>query len=247
MFNNYKEIQEVWYKLEKEFDEMAVLKSDFDVLKFTMDSQWPFICHQWHHVCRQYSIAILELKKMYIHLEAYDRRIAFYKKKIKDWEETFYNKEWLLSFYDLAIEEEEAEKSSLRNCLINTKASCERYEIIRQAMLKANWCPFTNSQYQAEQPEYWKWNIANQAKHELVQRQTGITKWVLQAIDSCSSINALFPEYKSENMKLDDWLYNLDELVRNDIKAWNKYKFQLERPETQQLCSNLQLWNLKLN
>ncbi len=217
--NSLQEVSSKWQELKSSFLEMSRIKSDFDILKFTLDKEWPFIAHQWHFIAKQYMICLSEIKKEYIEIERQKRKITrLNKSKSKD--------------YDLDILDSENIIDSSEYRLRDLIARAERYEQVRQYLTKKNWWPIKDHQYQKEEPLYWEWNLANQAKQKLISRQTGLSKWVVNAIDMSSRENDFFPEYKTrsfiKNWTQIDW-NTINEMAKldNKISYLEKEKFYL--------------------
>jgi len=196
-------------KLRPVFKEMWRKKSDFDILKFTLDKEWPFIAHQYHFVMCQYKYSLSELKRFYLEKERLERLIKIY--KTKEW--TFIDNEWKEQFYDLQVEELIRQLDDTEYEIVDKKARCERYEYIRLEMEKLNWWPITDEQYQQEEPEYWKWNLTNQARQELIQKNTWISKWVVNALDMSSIENKLLPDYRINDVLNNEWQLNIEKII----------------------------------
>ena len=210
--NSLQEVSNKWQELKSDFLEMSRIKSDFDILKFTLDKEWPFIAHQWHFIAKQYMICLSEIKKEYIEIERQKRKIV----RLDEWKKQDFD-------LDILDSENIIDWSEYR--LRDLIARAKRYEQIRQFLIKKNWWPITDAQYQKEEPDYWEWNLANQAKQELISRQIGLSKWVINAIDMSSRENEFFPEYRSKSF-IKDWTQVDWNIINQMCKLDNKIEFQ---------------------
>ena len=77
-------------------------------------------------------------------------------------------------------------------------ARVERYETIRKALRKANGGPITDEQYQAEEPEYWKWYLKKKAIWQNKERATGIREGVWMNVDFLEAAPVLNEAFQVE-------------------------------------------------
>jgi len=148
--------------------EMARLKSDFDIDKFTVATQGKFIAHRFHFLMRQYSLALYEAKRLLLDREEKSRQI-------KEWQE---GKKVEGKYSDIEIERLKNEIELIDLELANKLAMIDRFEKARLKLIEQNGKKFTDEQYQNEEPKYWKWYLLNKAKEQLGERQTGINAGV---------------------------------------------------------------------
>ena len=200
-------------EIKKDCLEMARLKSDFDIDKFTVASQGDFIAHKFHFLMRQYSLALHEAKRMVIDREEQAR-------KIKEWED---GKVEEGKYPDLEIERCKNSIELTELSLANKLAMIDRFEILRVKLTKENGKPFTDKQYQAEEPAYWKWFLTQRAREQVAQAQTGIQEGVWLNINFLEAEANLNPENKVKMLDKDGRI-NLD--VDQNIK---KIKKQLKK------------------
>ena len=211
----------------KAFEEMARIKTDFDILKFTMDKVWPFIAHQWHFVARQYNLTLWELHRFYKEVEQDTKTIDLYQAYVDDpnHDNHFVDSESRVRWYELEIETLKVQIAQNKLQIIDKKARCERYEEIRLHLEEKNWGIITDEQYQAEEPAYWKWDLSNQARHSIIQAKTWVPRWVLNALDMSSSENSLDPKMRIEWMIDKAWNYDFNNLLTdntlNKLKQWD--------------------------
>jgi len=187
-------------EIKKDCLEMARLKSDFDIDKFTVATQGNFIAHKFHFLMRQYSIAISETKRILLDREERVR-------KIREWENG--NQEDG-KYPDIEIERLKNQIESIELDLCNELAKLDRFEILRKKLIKQNGKPFTDKQYQAEEPDYWKWFLKERAKQQIAQANTGIEVGVWMNIANMEAEANLNPEYKV-NMLNENKLLMLDD------------------------------------
>ena len=171
-------------KIKNDCLEMARLKSDFDIDKFTVATQGDFIAHKFHFLMRQYSLAIYEAKRITLDREEKARQI-------KEWEE---GKTVEGKYPDLEIERLKNGIELDELSLANKIAMIDRFEILRVSLTKQNGKPFTDKQYQNEEPEYWKWFLTERARQQVAQAQTGIETGVWMNIANMEAEANLIPE-----------------------------------------------------
>jgi len=91
--------------------------------------------------------------------------------------------------------------------MVNKISSLEHFERVRQKLISDNGGEFTNEQYQAEEPEFWKWNMLRLALEEASERMTGIKAGTWQTIQQLEEPAPLTPEYqiavRDEHGKID--------------------------------------------
>ena len=151
-------------EIKKDCLEMAQLKSDFDIDKFTVATQGNFIAHKFHFLMRQYSLALYEAKRLTLDREEKARQI-------EEWEN---GKKVEGKYPDLEIERGKNEIELIELSLANKLAMIDKFEYLREKLQKENGGPITNKQYQSEEPEYWKWFLTERARQQISQAQTGI-------------------------------------------------------------------------
>lgn len=180
--NVFKHVDEKFNELKEQFIEMAQLKSDFDIEKFTVRKEGDFIAHNFHFLMRQYSLTLSELRRMLIDKEEIERNIERYSKMIVEGREMCFvygvdgKKE---KFIDLHIKNLINELDLLEINIANKSMSVRYFEKMRLKLIEMNGGTFpTNEQYQKEEPEYWKWFLTMRAKEQLSERQTGIKEGV---------------------------------------------------------------------
>ena len=165
-------------ELRRDCLEMAQLKSNFDIEKFTVRKEGNFIAHNFHFLMRQYSLALHELRRMLIEKEKNSRRIAEFEALIASGKDrtNIDPAEGETIYHDLAILELSNENELLELSLVNKRRMCEQFELCRQHLVEANGgkAP-TNADYQAEEPQYWEWFLKRQALLEHTAAKTGIS------------------------------------------------------------------------
>ena len=100
---------------------------------------------------------------------------------------------------ELDIKDEQNALDLLEVNLTNKLMMCTRFEEMREKLIGLNGGqPPTNEQYQAEEPEYWKWAIVNKAKMQRSQAETGIHEGVwenIRFLEEDAVINDKYKEY----------------------------------------------------
>jgi len=169
MLTKYNEINAKFQELKSEFIEMGRLKSDFDIEKFTVKKEGNFIAHNYHFLMRQYSLAMYEAKRMYLDKEEKLREIEKLNKEKKE-------------NYDIEIMRRENEIDLLDLSLRNKTGMMDKFEECRIKLIELNDGKITDEQFQAEEPEYWKWYLSKKAIDQGRERTTGISQGVWENI-----------------------------------------------------------------
>lgn len=174
-------------ELRDQFLEMGQLKSDFDIEKFTIKREGYFIAHQFHFLIRQYSLTLIETRRMLIEKEDLMRRIQELKVKLDQGE-----KKTIIThdhgqkevYIDLQILNYENHLNNIELDLVNKVCSCKQYELHRKRLIEMNNGEVpTRAQYQGEEPEYWKWFLGRKALWQFKSRQTGIDVGVWENVN----------------------------------------------------------------
>lgn len=147
-------------KLKDQFKEFAQRKSDFQIEKFIACSDSTIPSHQYRHVLSQMRVALTELKRRIIDRERQIRtRDRAVEHKYKD--------------SDLDVASAETEIESLTYDIDSKLIEVNRYAEILEHLEKKHGKPFTNEEYQADEPEYWRRRFARQLHDSVVDRETG--------------------------------------------------------------------------
>jgi hypothetical protein len=179
---NQKKAEDKFQELKDQFIEMAQLKSNFDIEKFTVKSRGGFLAHEFHFLMRQYSLALHELRRLYLDIEEASRRIEEYRDIIKKGQakieiNTEHGKQD--KYVDIEIERQKNQIDLQSLSLKNKLEMCKGFEKCRLHLIEKNGGnPPTNKQYQEEEPEYWKWFLKRAARGQARQRATGIQEGV---------------------------------------------------------------------
>jgi len=215
---NLKDVNKKLKELKEVFMEMSPVKSEFDILNFTLAKEGPFIAHQYHFIIKQYSVAYSELKRLFLDKLEEERNLEKLKNKFKKEEND-----------DINVFRSQMKIENLEFEIQWQKYKIDRYEFIRKKLEKENWWKITYAQYNAEEPWYWEWNLNNQARQELLQRQTWLSKWVVNAFDMASRENNILPDYKIDHIIDENWKLNIEKIIekskalKNDCKASLKF------------------------
>lgn len=180
--NNHEDYRK---RLSDQFDEFAQRKSDFQIEKFIACSDSTIPSHQHRHVLTQMRVALTELKRRIIE-RARQSRI---KKKAN---------ERKYDDYDLDIASAETEIESLTYDIDSKLIEVNKYAEILDHLEKEHGKPFTNEEYQADEPEYWRRRFARQIHDSVIDRETGCGQGNLVAMrEACyepilpSSVNMI--------------------------------------------------------
>jgi len=167
-------------KLKGQFHEFAQRKSDFQVEKFTACSDGTLPSHQYRHVLVQIRVALTELKRRIVDRERQIRsRDRAADTRPEDW--------------DLDVAAAETEIESLTYDIESKLIEVNGYGAILEQLEKENGKPFTNADFQADEPEYWKRRFARQMHDSVVDRQTGCGQGNLIALrEAC--IDPILPD-----------------------------------------------------
>lgn len=196
-FNTFKHADEKFNELKDQFIEMAQLKSDFDIEKFTVKKEGNFIAHEFHFLMRQYSLTLSELRRMLIEKEETERKLVELKEMTEQKiiiHEGDGKKE---KYVDLYAKQLINQLDLLEINIANKAMSVRYFELMRIKLIEMNGNkPITNEQYQREEPEYWKWFLTNKAKEQSSARQNGIDEGVWMNIRYLEEPSILNPEFK---------------------------------------------------
>ena len=210
-------VDEEFNKLKDDFIEMAQLKSDFDIEKFTVKRQGNFIAHNFHFLMRQYSLTLGEVRRMLIQKKEYERLIIELNESIKNDEKKrlVYTGEGKQEKYtDLYLDQILNQLDMLEINIANKAMRIIKFEQCRKKLIELNHGIITNEQYQAEEPKYWKWFLERKILWQIAQKNTGINEGVLenmQYLEEKALLNPLFQvEFPKINGKLD-----LNEMMRD--------------------------------
>lgn len=155
--------------LQSQFKEFAQRKSSFQVEKFTACSDGTIPSHQYRHVLVQIRVALTELKRRITDQERQIRkRDRAAESKPEDW--------------DLDVAEAETEVESLQYDIDSKLIEVNQYSAILKQLEKDHDGEFTNAEYQADEPEYWRQRFARQLHDSVVDRQTGCGEGNLVAL-----------------------------------------------------------------
>lgn len=147
-------------KLRGQFGEFAQRKSDFQVEKFVACSDSTIPSHMYRHTLVQMRVALTELK----------RRIVDRERQVRDRDRA---NDLRPEDYDLDVAAAETEIESLTYDIDSKLIEVNQYARILEHLEKENGKPFTNEEFQADEPEYWRRRFARQVYDSLVDRRTG--------------------------------------------------------------------------
>lgn len=155
--------------------EMGRLKSDLDISQFTVNSVGPFPAHQFHFLMRQYSIAALELWRMENDRNRLQKTIDAYS-GMRDRPEDGW-------FRDNAVVDLQIQIETLELSIRNKRGMCEKFEEVRQLLIKQNGKEFLDKQFQDEEPKYWEWFFTSMLARLQRQQVTGVPEHVQKSIE----------------------------------------------------------------
>ena len=230
-------INEEFNKLKDEFIEMAPLKSNFDIEKFTVKREGNFIAHNFHFLMRQYSLTLGEVRRMLIEKEEYERLIDELEKAWKNGEKTrlIYTREGKIQKYtDLYLKQLLNQLDLLEINITNKTMSIINFEACRKKLIDLNGGRITNEQYQAEEPEYWKWFLQKKALNQIKQAKLGIREGTWDNIGLLEEPALINKNYQVKMLD-DNGLINLIE-AKNDIKARQILDYKYD--ETKKVLEN---------
>ena len=147
-------------KMKGQFREFAQRKSDFQIEKFIACSDSTIPSHQYRHVLAQMRVALTELKRRIIDRERQTR--------IRDRSQEQAPEDW-----DLDVAAAETEIESLTYSIDSKLIEINQYAAILEHLENTHGKPFTNEEYQADEPEYWRRRFARQLYDSIIDRQTG--------------------------------------------------------------------------
>lgn len=157
--------------------EMARLKSALDCDKFTVAAQGPYLAHQFHMLMRQLSLAALELQRLVIDREVVRRRRAFLINDVKDDKTGHYP--------DLEQQKCDNHIAALDLSIREKQSQYEYFNQMRTWLIdQHDNKPFTDAEYQAEEPAYWAWRFQQMIDNVLNERATGVPANIWKNVDS---------------------------------------------------------------
>lgn len=182
------------------FTEFAQRKSDFQIEKFVACSDTTIPSHQYRHVLTQTRVALTELKRRVIDRERQDR------KRVRALEQMYED-------YDLDVATAETEMESLTYDIDSKLIEVNRYVAILYHLENVHEKPFTNDEYQADEPEYWRRRFAQQLHDSIVDRQTGCGQGNLVAMREAVS-DVILPDSINKIRMLPISIAELDKISR---------------------------------
>jgi len=194
-----KYIDEKFNELKNQFIEMGQLKSNFNIEKFTIKKEGNFIAHNFHFLMRQYHLALYESRRMLLDKEEKTRKLKEYHNygKEKIWIHTETGLEE--KYTDIEIRRLENEIDMLDVTMTNKICMVDYFEKCRIKLIELNeGAAPTNEQYQAEEPEYWKWFLQKKALNQYKQKTSGIEQGVWDAIDMFEETPILNKKYQGK-------------------------------------------------
>ncbi len=147
-------------KLRGQFSEFAQRKSDFQVEKFIACSDSTIPTHVYRHTLVQMRVALTELK----------RRIVERERQIRTRDRA---NEQRPEDYDLDVAAAETEIESLTYDIDSKLIEVNQYARILEHLEAEHGKPFTNEEFQANEPEYWRRRFARQVYDSIMDRHTG--------------------------------------------------------------------------
>lgn len=147
-------------KLKSQFREFAQRKSDFQIEKFVACSDSTIPSHIYRHTLVQMRVALTELKRRIIDRE---RQI-----RTRDRGDRLVSPD-----RDLDVAAAETEIESLTYDIDSKLIEINLYARILEHLEDDHGKPFTNEEFQADEPEYWRRRFAQQVYDSMVDRQTG--------------------------------------------------------------------------
>ena len=238
--------EELLDELQDQFIEMGQLKSDFDTEKFTIKKEGNFLCHNFHFLMRQYSLTVTEMRRMLLEREEKRRTAVKYQKMMDDGEtmvpvlrehasgaEEFYGTE------DVWLDLEQAriwnQIKALEVTMTNKIAMIRKFEECRKELIRQNGGKtFTNSEYQAETPKYWKWFFERLVLRQIKAHATGISTGTWENIDMLERTALINPEFQVKMLN-DDGMFDMKQLELD-----SELEKQLSEPRIRKLLEALE-------
>ena len=238
--------EELLTELQEQFIEMGQLKSDFDVEKFTVKKEGNFLCHNFHFLMRQYSLTVTEMRRMLLEREEKRRTAVKYQKMMDEGEtmvpvlrehasgaEEFYGTE------DVWLDLEQAriwnQIKALEVTMTNKIAMIRKFEECRKELIRQNGGKtFTNAEYQAETPKYWKWFFERLVLRQIKAHATGISTGTWENIDMLERTALINPEFQVKMLN-DDGMFDMKQLELD-----SELEKQLSEPRIRKLLEAIE-------
>jgi hypothetical protein len=151
-------------KLKSQFREFAQRKSDFQIEKFVACSDSTIPSHIYRHTLVQMRVALTELKRRIVDRERQIRT----RNRAEDQFDHAPDKD-----FDLDVAAAETEIESLTYDIDSKLIEINLYARILEHLEDDHGKPFTNEEFQADEPEYWRRRFARQVYDSMIDRQTG--------------------------------------------------------------------------
>ena len=194
-----KYVDEKFNELKDQFIEMGQLKSEFDIEKFTIKKEGNFIAHNFHFLMRQYHLALYEARRMLLDKEEKTRKLKEHQNHEEERIWIYTEKGLEEKYTDIEVRRLENEIDLLDVTMTNKICMVDYFEKCRIKLIELNGgrAP-TNEQYQAEDPEYWKWFLLKKALNQNKARSSGVDQGIWDAIDMFEEVPVLNEKYQGE-------------------------------------------------
>jgi len=196
--------------------EMAKIKCQFDAEKFSVGTHGGFIASMFHFLMRQYRFAIMELKRKVVEHEEKRREGERLRKRARWW--------FAPRNIDLDIVNCQDRMTELKIDIQAKRMMIRDFEAMRLELIKQNGGPITAEQYDAEQPDYYQWMLAEKAVNQITAQVTGIHEGVIEALKHASS-RPLMPGSKmvTNSPFVAPGLVNVAQLIRDSRREIDEY------------------------
>jgi hypothetical protein len=174
-----KDAQDIYELIRRDSLEMARLKSDTDVACFTLGTQYGLPAHTFHFLMRQYSLAALELTRLLEDREVQRRRLDYVSGIQDEPQKDFY--------VDIEMSRAQTRIDNLDLSIRNKKAMCDAFERYRAMLVEKHGGQFTDQEYQAEEPEYWRMFFHELVNNYRKQSATGIPEGAWKSVEQWKS------------------------------------------------------------
>ena len=174
----FPKIEERITKMSERANEFCQTRSRHQIEKFICEDEYTNIT-KFRHVSHNSYVAMQEIRRMVIERERTMREIDRKQILFKKYQNTEQNLNPLkeddnIADYDLDIYEKSRQLEDIEIRIKGLSQEVDYMEAICDKLEELNGKPFTNEQYQEEEPVYWQKRFANQMHQSQIGQQLGI-------------------------------------------------------------------------
>ena len=202
--------------MRQDFLEMARIKSEFDIEKFTVRKMGPFVAHAYHMLMRQYSLTFYEHERLQADLEENKRTLVRVSSRWRRKWTTVRDGSRVTVWKDLEVGRLRNRIEELTMSIENKGSRLAKYEDCKKKLIEENGGkPITNEQYQSEVPKYWRWFLAKKAIAQRAQATTGIHEGVWENVEYLKAPALITEAFQVDMAGFDPLHFNMKKILEN--------------------------------